>query len=405
MNVVKEIMRINEEELRLGLSEERSWHAQYRGSAWVFIGGLAQRLTEGDVICVFSEWGEVEDLHLVRDDATGLSKGFAFLKYEDWRSTVLAVDNMNGVELLGRTLRVDHKLSYEPPKAKAERDANGRALPAEQRTVPLPMEAGHAYKAKELASDFNIAHGVNLFAAPPPPPLPTADAAAPLPPLDGARASREGGRSHRDDHDDDKHSRHHHHHHRRRRRSDDERGSDADEEHRRRPQHRRRDDAVVDGTSSPARHDKHQHSRHRHRDDSSPSRSRNGDDGRGRREVAVGHGAGGGAGSDAPAAVAIAVPSAVDAATRRPLPPQQRQQQPDDGAIPTWRGRYEPRAAAAAAPSASFGGGGGREGADRHADDGRLFGRGAIGGATSGAGRGGHATSDVNFVAGLGRRR
>ena len=33
---------------------------------------------------------------------------------------MLAVDNFNGTKLLGRTLRVDHKLSYSPPQKKKE---------------------------------------------------------------------------------------------------------------------------------------------------------------------------------------------------------------------------------------------------------------------------------------------
>ena len=36
------------------------------------------------------------DINLVRDKTTGKSKGFAFLAYEDQRSTILAVDNFNG---------------------------------------------------------------------------------------------------------------------------------------------------------------------------------------------------------------------------------------------------------------------------------------------------------------------
>ena len=36
-------------------------------------------------------YGEVVDVNLVRDKATGKSKGFAFVAYEDQRSTVLAV--------------------------------------------------------------------------------------------------------------------------------------------------------------------------------------------------------------------------------------------------------------------------------------------------------------------------
>lgn len=38
-----------------------------------------------------SRYGEVVDVNLVRDKATGKSKGFAFLAYEDQRSTILAV--------------------------------------------------------------------------------------------------------------------------------------------------------------------------------------------------------------------------------------------------------------------------------------------------------------------------
>ena len=45
---------------------------------------------------------QIEDLHLVRDKGTGKSKGFAFLKYEDQKSTVLAVDNFNGIKVRAR---------------------------------------------------------------------------------------------------------------------------------------------------------------------------------------------------------------------------------------------------------------------------------------------------------------
>jgi len=40
---------------------------------------------------IYSRYGEVVDVNLVRDKGTGKSKGFAFLAYEDQRSTILAV--------------------------------------------------------------------------------------------------------------------------------------------------------------------------------------------------------------------------------------------------------------------------------------------------------------------------
>jgi RNA-binding motif X-linked protein 2 len=60
------------------------------------------------------------DVNLPRDKTTGKQRGFGFLMYEDQRSTVLAVDNLNGAQVLGRTLRVDHVQNYKQPKVKGE---------------------------------------------------------------------------------------------------------------------------------------------------------------------------------------------------------------------------------------------------------------------------------------------
>jgi RNA-binding motif X-linked protein 2 len=42
---------------------------------------------------------QIEDVHLVREEETGKSCGFAFVKYEDSKSCVLAVDNFVGVKV------------------------------------------------------------------------------------------------------------------------------------------------------------------------------------------------------------------------------------------------------------------------------------------------------------------
>ncbi|GLB34169.1 putative RNA recognition motif containing protein [Lyophyllum shimeji] len=119
MNVVKEINKINQRELDLGISGA-SWHDEYKDSAYIFIGGLHYDLTEGDVITIFSQYGEVMDLNMPRDKETGKPRGFGFLMYEDQRSTILAVDNLNGAKVLEKTLRVDHVKNYKQPKVKGE---------------------------------------------------------------------------------------------------------------------------------------------------------------------------------------------------------------------------------------------------------------------------------------------
>lgn len=109
--------KATQREVEAGISDSASWHARFKHSAYVFTGGLDYELTEGDILAVFSQYGEVVDLNLIRDKDTGKSKGFAFLAYEDQRSTVLAVDNLNGASVVNRKIRVEHVDNYKKRKA------------------------------------------------------------------------------------------------------------------------------------------------------------------------------------------------------------------------------------------------------------------------------------------------
>ncbi|KAJ1548259.1 hypothetical protein HK096_004207, partial [Nowakowskiella sp. JEL0078] len=143
-SVIREIQKINQKELDLGLSESASWHSTYKDSAYVYAGGLPFQMTEGDIIAVFAQYGEIVDVNLIRDKETGKSKGYAFLAYEDQRSTNLAVDNFNGQnacllkkkkkknsrknkvshseKIADRIIRVDHVRQYKSQKTKTEEE-------------------------------------------------------------------------------------------------------------------------------------------------------------------------------------------------------------------------------------------------------------------------------------------
>ncbi|KAI8615862.1 hypothetical protein BC830DRAFT_1120602 [Chytriomyces sp. MP71] len=141
---VKAIQRLNDQELQKGLAESGSWHDDFSHSAYIFIGGLPYHLSEGDIIVVFSQWGEIVDINLLRDRETGKSKGSCFLAYEDQRSTVLAVDNFNGISLVGRTLRVDHVKDYRSARVpKNETEAEHDERVARERRMRLMVLPGH----------------------------------------------------------------------------------------------------------------------------------------------------------------------------------------------------------------------------------------------------------------------
>ena len=156
MNSIREIEKINQEELERGIAgTPASWHSQFQNSPWLFVGNLDHELTEGDILAVFSQFGEVEDINLAREDDTGKSKGFAFLKYEDSRSCILAVDNFVGVKVCGRPMRVDHVEKYRLPK---------KLLEEEEAKEARNFGAGHAYQNVELANKYSIEKGQDLFA-------------------------------------------------------------------------------------------------------------------------------------------------------------------------------------------------------------------------------------------------
>ena len=108
MQSVRQIARLNDLELEKCVPPNASWHTDYRDTAYIYIGGLPFDFSEGDILTIFSQYGNPVHVNLARDKETGKSRGFAWLKYEDQRSCDLAVDNLSGATVLGRTLSVDH---------------------------------------------------------------------------------------------------------------------------------------------------------------------------------------------------------------------------------------------------------------------------------------------------------
>ncbi|KAG9392383.1 RNA recognition motif containing protein [Carpediemonas membranifera] len=110
--------RYDEEYPDLTASLEVSYHYKHRQSNWVFVGGINRALTEGDLMVVFSQMGEIMDIELARTES-GHSKGYCFIEYVTFPSAVLAVDNLNGIILADKKIGVTHSTA---PKIGEQRE-------------------------------------------------------------------------------------------------------------------------------------------------------------------------------------------------------------------------------------------------------------------------------------------
>jgi RNA recognition motif-containing protein len=72
----------------------------------IFIVGFPKDTTPITLLELFSQYGTVENLNIVEDPKTGLSKGYAFIQMKSLKGAERAVVALNGSEFKGRKLTV-----------------------------------------------------------------------------------------------------------------------------------------------------------------------------------------------------------------------------------------------------------------------------------------------------------
>ena len=95
--------------------------------------GLSIRTTERDLEDEFARVGDVDKVVIVYDARTGRSRGFGFITMRDVETASRAIEQMNGVELHGRKIRVDYSSTsraHDP-------------TPGEYRGNPRPVDDRH----------------------------------------------------------------------------------------------------------------------------------------------------------------------------------------------------------------------------------------------------------------------
>jgi len=77
-------------------------------SSKVFVGGLAWATSDETLRGHFESAGEVVEAKVILDRETGRSRGFGFVTFSSDDAASAALESLNGSELDGRRIRVDH---------------------------------------------------------------------------------------------------------------------------------------------------------------------------------------------------------------------------------------------------------------------------------------------------------
>ena len=73
----------------------------------IFVGSLPYRMQEGELSELFQDFGEVTAARIIKDRATGRSKGYGFVEMSDDEAAKRAIEELNGAEVGGRSIVVN----------------------------------------------------------------------------------------------------------------------------------------------------------------------------------------------------------------------------------------------------------------------------------------------------------
>ena len=80
----------------------------------LFVGGLAWATTDDGLRQAFERFGQVAEAKVIMDRETGRSRGFGFVSFNDDGQGSAAMQEMDGGQLDGRTIKVNEALERAP---------------------------------------------------------------------------------------------------------------------------------------------------------------------------------------------------------------------------------------------------------------------------------------------------
>lgn len=73
----------------------------------IFIGGLSWGINDSQLQQAFARFGTITEARVITDRATGRSRGFGFVTFQEANDALTAISEMDGKELEGRQIKVN----------------------------------------------------------------------------------------------------------------------------------------------------------------------------------------------------------------------------------------------------------------------------------------------------------
>ena len=91
----------------------------------LYVGSLPYSFSEGQLVELFSQYGDVESGKVISDKYTGQSKGFGFVEMKSDEDAKKAIDALNGTQVEGRKIVVNEARPMESRPPRTDRGGSG----------------------------------------------------------------------------------------------------------------------------------------------------------------------------------------------------------------------------------------------------------------------------------------
>ena len=90
----------------------------------LYVGNLSFQSSESSLEAAFGEFGTVSSVKIITDRDTGKSRGFGFVEMDSAESAQNCIDNLDGKDVDGRSIRVS--IAKEREGGRGPRGGGGR---------------------------------------------------------------------------------------------------------------------------------------------------------------------------------------------------------------------------------------------------------------------------------------